>query len=304
MISIIIVNFNNFHLIQNCLSSLEKHVNNSLYEVIIVDNNSTEGDINQVISRFKNVKVILNNVNEGFGKANNIGVRNAKYEYILILNNDTIFIENPFPKLIDFFESLENKKSLIGIKMLNKDLSFQNSIGKFPSITWAVLDNLFVGRLVNYIKQKRIISQIKHEKVITKVEYLHGAFLFLRKKDYLEINGFDENFYFYHEDSDFCYRFHQQKGRIYFLTDTKIIHLGGASSKKMLWFHFNNKMISRKKFIAKHHDKVYLFFFACFESIGMTIRFLFFLIMGIFMFNRKYLKRAIYHSKLIYVRIR
>ncbi len=304
MVSIIIVNYNNFYLLRNCLTSLEAHVKDLLYEVIIVDNNSTEGDVCEIVVDFKNVKIIKNSENYGFAKANNKGFKEAKYEYILLLNNDTVFIENPFPQIFNFIESIENNRYLIGIKLLNNDFTFQNTLGQFPSLIWSALDNLFVGRLIKFFSTKKLISKINEKQAITKIDYLHGAFLFLRKSDYLELSGFDESFYFYHEDSDLCYRFKKNGGKIYYLTNPKIIHLGGASTKNVLWFHFRNKYFARRRFVKKHHNFLYLVMFSFFESFGMLLRSLIFFVAGVFSFNKKFIVRASYHSKLIFIKIK
>ena len=105
-ISIIIVAYNRFDLLRNCLSTLNKHTRNVAYETIVIDNNSAEGEAETITNEFENIILIKNSTNEGFGAANNQGLAIAKGKYVLFLNNDTIFFENSIKKVFDFAESI------------------------------------------------------------------------------------------------------------------------------------------------------------------------------------------------------
>ena len=124
-ISIIIVSYNNFQLLENCIRSIEYFTKKNSYEVIVVDNNSNEGDVSKLLTSHQNTILIQNSSNLGFGAANNQGIQIAKGKYCLFLNNDTEFLEDSIYKVIEFYEK-NNKRVLLGCKLLNSDKTHQN----------------------------------------------------------------------------------------------------------------------------------------------------------------------------------
>lgn len=240
-VSIIIVNYNGFELLKNCLLTLFKYTSDINYEVILIDNNSTEGDIEEAIKEFNEIKLIKNEINFGFSKANNIGLKIAQGKYVLFLNNDVFFTENSIKVILDSAEKLDDK-TFIGCKLLNPDKSWQPSTAKFPSALNFITSNFFLYLINPYSKylnkyylQKKIIN------VPVEVDYILGAFLFGSRSVLLNLQGFDERFYFYAEDIDLCYRLKIMGGKTIFNPTTTIIHIGGASVKSNQWFKFKTK---------------------------------------------------------------
>ncbi len=300
-ISIIIVAYNRFDLLLNCLSTVIKHTRNVAYETIVIDNNSADGNIDDVAGDFDNIILIKNNKNVGFGTANNQVLNIAKGKYVLFLNNDTILLENSLKKVYDFAETL-NENSIIGCKLLNEDKSLQHSVYDFPSLLNVFTSNFFLyslfpkSKLFNkYHLMNRKINET------TEVDVVTGAFLFGTKEKLKEIGGFDERFFFYNEETDLCYRFKQNGGKIFYYPQTAITHLKGGTAKKSGWFAYKNQSLSTIKFFQKHFSKFNFIVALLLHYIGIFIRTPIFLLIGILTLNRDLIIRSYYYLKLLFL---
>lgn len=302
MISIIIVSYNNFHLLDNCLESVFNKIDSNYnFEVIVVDNNSQCGDVEEITNKYKNIVLIKNSENLGFSKANNQAALIAKGEYLLLLNNDTILIENPFAYLLKL-KTIEESNFLIGIKMKNKDLSFQQSAFKFPSAWESFSSNFFLYLIFRKIDlfQKYYVN-IQSEQNLKHVDYVIGAFMFLKKEFYLKLNGFDEKFFFFHEDIELCRRVWDVGGLVIYCPQTSIIHFGGATTGNLPWFKYRNMHISRIQFFHKHLKFPEKHLALLFELIGIIIRIPIFFLLGSISLNFNLIKRAYIYFKLLFV---
>lgn len=244
IVSIIIVNWNGEEVLKNCIESIEKNCNNEMYEIIVVDNNSSDNSVKMVMGNFPHVKIILNEKNEGFAKANNIGVLEAQGEYILLLNSDTLFTDDNISITTNFMN--ENKKiSMLGVKLLNEDFSLQKSCFKLPTITSYTFEYIFRYRY----------SQNYNYDIKSEVECISGAYMFIRKSIIKELGLFDEQFYFYQEDTDLCKKLNINNKKIYYIPFSEVVHLGGASTTsvkaKMLIQMHRNRYIYIKKYFPK-----------------------------------------------------
>lgn len=300
-VSIIIVNYNGFDLLKNCLNTLYKYADGFNFEVILIDNNSIEGDIEEVVKGFDKVKLIKNKINLGFSRANNIGLNLAQGKYVLFLNNDIYFTENSIKKIFDFAEG-NNEKTFIGCKLLNPDKSWQTSTACFPSLLNFLSSNFFLYRLFpsssylnKYYLQKKKIN------VPIEVDYVLGAFLFGDRGVLLKLNGFDERFFFYAEDIDLCYRLSLIGGKTIFYPETSVVHIGGASVKNNQWFKYKNKAISELQFFQKHKNGIELIFGIIIHYSGNLIRIPITFIVGTIMLNKQLLIRSYFHAKLLFI---
>ncbi len=295
--SIIIVNYNSFNLLENCLSSLYNQTKDINMEVIVIDNNSTDGNIKDVISRFENIILIKNSDNKGFGAANNQGLKAAKGKYVLFLNNDTIIFENTIKKVYKFAESI-NDSVIVGCKLLNRDKTLQYSVYDFPSLLNIFTSNFFLyllfprSRYFNkYYLMNRRISEI------TEVDVVTGAFLFGNKDKIEELGGFDERFFFYNEETDLCYRFKNNGGKIFYYPDSSVIHLKGGTANKNFSIRYKNEFIATIKFYQKHFKGLKFVLALIFHYSGMLIRIPVFLLTGILTFNKLLILRSYYNIK-------
>jgi hypothetical protein len=230
-LSIIILSWNTKDLLKDCLHSIvDTKKNNKKYEIIVVDNGSTDQSVDWVkqFSPEKDnikLKLIENKENLGFAKGNNQAVKQAKGNYILLLNSDTIILDQAVDKTLKFM-ALNKNVDIAGCKLLNKDKTIQPSVGKFPSLAY-VFKMLYLDRLLKQTGGAwSMTSPIKTQEV----DWITGAFMMAKKEAFDQIGGLDENIFMYFEEVEWCYRASQADKNIFFYPNAKIIHLGGGSS--------------------------------------------------------------------------
>ena len=300
-ISIIIVNYNNCDILKQCIDSIISLTSKVTYEVIIVDNNSTECDPKLVIPNDDRFTLLQNKHNVGFSKANNQALVVAKGKYILYLNNDTIFIENSLKKIYDYVEMLD-KPSIIGCKLLNKDGSYQLSTGKFDTLLYSFSVSFFIYKLFPRSKTfNRYYSDYKNLKVPTEVDFVKGAFLFCSKNTADQLQGFDEKFFFYGEEVDFCYRFKKIGGNIVYYPLTKIIHLGGATTEDNLLFKYENEAKGRIQFYQKHLSGIQKYLAILFYYSGVFIRIPIYFLGGILTLKPSLIRKSLFYSYQLFI---
>lgn len=246
-LSVIILNYNSADYLKKCLQSIEQSdIGNYQYEVIVVDNQSTDDSIKLARdSKILNTKYLMLNTNLGFSHGNNQGIKeiNPKTRFVLFLNPDTIVRKNTFKNMIEFFD--HNKKVDAATCQINLALTGQiqpechrgfptpwrsfchfSGLGKiFPH------SKIFSGYFLGYL-----------DKIIPHpIEACVGAFLMVKKVVGDKIGWWNEKYFFYGEDLDFCYQLKQQGFNLYFNPDCKIIHYQGVSSG----------LISKSKHLSK-----------------------------------------------------
>lgn len=232
-ISIIIVSYNTSDLLLQCLKSIYKQTLNVCFEVIVVDNASIDGSQQMVKNQFNDVILLESKENMGFGRANNLGVKNASGEFLFLLNSDTVLIENSLKSLMNYVQNSNDPNiAAVGCKMLGKNKNPNYSYGNFPSIYQEIFEYGISKLFRRYYKEKLCTSVIDTASRIKKVDYIIGADMFLRKTIFDKINGFDEDFFLYYEETELCYRLNQLGYKIIYFPNTSIIHYSGASSKK------------------------------------------------------------------------
>ena len=301
IVSIIIVNYNSFALLQNCLESIIHHSQNFEYEIIVVDNNSTDGDVETITRQFENIILVKNESNEGFAKANNKGVKFASGKYLLILNNDTLFVENTIKKIFDFAESIK-KPTIIGCKLVNEDHSHQNSAYKFPLLMRHFAATFFLDRIFPQLDSiNKYYIDIEEKKEPTIVDSVIGAFIFIPKETFNKLDGFDERFFFYHEDTDLCFRIKNIGGSVYYFLGTSMLHYGGGTTDNNLWFSIKNRFVSRIQFAQKHFNSLDKILFVMIEYIGIIIRVPLFFFTSLILLNKNYLKRSVLSLRLLFI---
>ncbi len=300
-VSVIIANYNNFDLLLKCLATLYENTKQLEFEVILVDDNSVEGDINEVVKEFDKLILIKNPTNLGYSKTNNIGLKLAQGKYILLLNNDILFKENSIKTIFDYAEQQE-ESIFIGCKLLNPDNSWQASTAKFPSALNLFTSNFFLYKLFPSLSMfNKYYLQKKNIKVPVVVDYVLGAFLFGQREVFLKLQGFDERFFFYAEDIDICYRLRLLGGKTIFNPSTSVVHIGGASVKNNQWFKFKNKAVSELQFFQKHKKGLEFSVGLISHYLGNLIRIPLTFFIGVLKFDKELIKRSFFHVKLIFV---
>lgn len=232
-LSILIVNYNVRHFLEQCLTSVEKAIQNLEAEIIVVDNASVDDSLDMLKEHFPKVKVIASKINLGFAKANNLAATYAKGEYILALNPDTVVEEDCFTKCIQFFNSHPDAGAL-GVRMIDGSGTFlPESKRGFPGF-WAAfckmtgIYKLFPSSaLFNQYYQGHLAEQDTN-----KVPVLSGAFMMIPKSVWDLVKGFDEDYFMYGEDIDLSYKIERSGYVNYYFADTSIIHYKGESTSK------------------------------------------------------------------------
>ena len=232
-LSIIIVNYNVKEFILNLLQSINSAAKNISYEVIIVDNASDDGSVEIIKEKFPSVNLIVNTKNVGFGKANNQALTNAKGDFILLINPDTIVREDTFDRMFAFFESMP-EAGMAGCKVLNPDGTLQLACRRsFPG-PWTSFTKV-VGLSTLFPKSKLFakynLTYLDENKTY-EVDAISGSFMMLRKEVYAKIGGFDPEFFMYGEDLDLCYRVQKSGFKVFYVHSTEIIHYKGESTKR------------------------------------------------------------------------
>ena len=300
-VSIITVTYNNFEVLKNCLDSIVKYTRQIKYEIIIIDNNSTEGDIGRIVSGYDNITLIRNKTNDGFAAANNQGIKAAKGKYLLILNNDTVFIKNTIKEIFNYAESLD-EKAFIGCKLLNADGSHQISVSDFDTIWNYFGEKLFFYKIFKKSKRfNRYYQNYIDVKAPIDVDIIKGAFMFCDAKSVIELEGFDERFYFYGEEVDLCARFKAQNGKIIYYPFSSIIHLGGSTVNQYQWFDFKNQVIARIQILQKHYRGLDFITMLLIHYTGVFVRVWIYLAEGIITMKKKQIWKSFYYMKQLFV---
>ena len=253
-LSVVIVNYNVKHFIEQCLFSVLKAAENIAGEIFVVDNNSVDGSVTIIKDKFPQVNLIVNKVNTGFSVANNQAIRLAKGEYVLLLNPDTVVQEDTFTKVITFMDTHADAGGL-GVKMLDGQGNFApESKRGLPTPFVAFYKMVGLSRFFPKSAKfgKYHLSYLQQDQ-INEVDVLSGAFMLMRKSVLDKIGLLDETFFMYGEDIDLSYRIQKSGYKNYYFPETQIIHYKGESTKRsslnyVIIFYKAMAIFSRKHF--------------------------------------------------------
>ena len=251
-ISIVIVNYKVKHFLRQCLQSIYNAKFSDRAEIIVVDNDSNDGSIQMIQSHFPGVKLISNQDNKGFSKANNQGFEIAQGKYTLILNPDTVIEEDTLKHCWDFMEANPTAGAM-GVKMMDGSGEFlPESKRGFPSPASAFYKIFGLGKvfykskIFNQYYLGHLSNDESHE-----VEVLTGAFMFCRTDVLKKVGGFDEDYFMYGEDIELSYQIKQAGYAIYYYPFSKIIHFKGESTNKHSLNYTRNFYGAMQKYASK-----------------------------------------------------
>lgn len=257
-LTVIILNYNGESYIDKCLSSLVKNREDINFEILLVDNASTDSSLDIVRKNFPQVRIIKNQENLGYSKGNNIGIRASKGTYCLILNPDTIILPNAVAELLKLIKSYPGKAIATG-KVLNFNGTPQVNCRRFPNLIAEYLKQAFfkIKSIENPISNQQIIRTWERDE-IQNVDWISGCFFITKKSDMLSLGGFDEKMRFYYEDTDLCLRFRKIGGQIIYYPFSIIKHKGGGmlSKPQIMLQAYLDDFQSAIYYFRKHHGKV------------------------------------------------
>jgi hypothetical protein len=253
-VSLSIVNWNTADLTSQLIESVYEHVQKLTIEIIVVDNASSDGSADYIENHYPNVVVIRNTTNYGYGKAHNQALRISIGRYHLILNSDVLFIDNSLEIIVDFMDR-NRDVSAVGPLCLDEKGNIGYSYGFFPRPGRMILDKLFGSVTPGFIKPPPLRvkpDQMTADKEI-EVEYISGACLLIRRGVCDEVGFFDETFFAYYEETDWCFRMNKRGLKRCLIPQTKIIHYGNASFGRMPERAIRYFEESKRKYLKKHY---------------------------------------------------
>lgn len=246
-LSIILVNYNDRRHLEACLSSVLKTASHLLPEIIVVDNASTDGSRAWLAGAFPSVRMIANPENVGFSRANNLGARESRGDFLLFLNTDTVVPEGALDGLLTKLAS-DPSICAVGPALLHGGRAFQVSFGRrvsFAAQFWQklVLNPYFKVRMKRGGKDRS-------------VGWLSAACLLCRRTAFEQIGGFDENFFIYFEDIDLCYRLRKAGWRLVHVPAVHVFHEGGATTAPGAAASRFEYRRSQLYFYEKHNSRI------------------------------------------------
>ncbi len=272
-LSIIIVNYNTGELIKQTLASIYKYNYDFEYEVIVIDNASSDGS-QEIIKRDYNRVILLeNDVNAGFAAASNTGIRRAKGRYILLLNPDTLIYESTLKVMLAFMDN-NPRVGAAGCKVVLPDGKLDRACKRsFPTPLNALFNLLKLDRLFPGSKIFGAYNlTYRDENKTQEVDALVGAFMLIKREVIAEAGLLDEDFFLYGEDLDWCYRIKKAGWKIVYYPETEIMHIKGGSSRNK-----DNKTIrefyrSMYLYYNKHYKNKYSLLTKCIVYCGIWLK--------------------------------
>jgi GT2 family glycosyltransferase len=269
MVSIIIVNYNTFQLTTECIHSVIQFTVSTPYEIILVDNASTECDASKFLEEFPQITLIKSDKNGGFAYGNNLGIEKAKGQYILLLNSDCILKEDSISKSLDFMKD-QPDIGVLGCRLVFPDGKVQYSVRKFKSIKWELFNIFrFIPYALSYKKRAKLMlgKYFRYDQNIG-CDWIGGAFFLMPRVVIEKLPGqkLDDRFFMYGEDQLWCMQIKELGYRIVFFAGTTVVHIHSGSTKV-------SKQIGTRKLMAKHELEIMKirkgkgFYYYCYKTI-------------------------------------
>jgi GT2 family glycosyltransferase len=252
-VSILIVNWNTKRLLSDCLKSVYENAGDVEYEVIVVDNASTDGSQEMIKRDFRQVVLMENQDNRGFAAANNQGMAVAKGRYVLLLNSDTVVLKNAIANTVAFADA-HPRAGVVGCRVLNPDRTLQPTCFMYPSILNMLLSSTYLYKLFSrsrFFGREQMTWWDRDD--VREVDVVTGCFMLVRREAIEQVGLLDEQFFMYGEETDWCYRFRKSGWAMMFTPEAEIIHYGGQSASHVPVAMTVQLRLSILRFIRKHY---------------------------------------------------
>jgi GT2 family glycosyltransferase len=261
-LSIVIVSYNVKEFLRGAIASIRRSLDAGRLsgEILVVDNDSSDGSPAMVRTEFPDVRLFASGENLGFGRANNLAMKESKGDYILLINPDTLVGEDTLRTVVDFMRG-HPEAGLAGCKLLNGDGSFQLSCRRGFPTPWASFTKLF--GLAGLFPNSKLFSRYNLTYLPVdstyEVDALGGAFMMLSRKAWEATSGFDEAFFMYGEDIDLCFRAKEAGFKIFYVHSTATVHFKGESTRRSAINEVNVFYEAMHVFVKKHYRASFLF---------------------------------------------
>ena len=247
-VSVVVVTYNALPWIARCLESVRGH------ETIVVDHGSTDGTLELVRERFPDARLIQQE-NKGLGGGSNAGMRVASGDYFLLLNSDAWALGDAVDRLTAFADE-HPRAAVAGPKLLNPDGSLQRSVRGFPTLWRLATEYFFLRKLAPRTRALNAFygARFKHDRV-READFLMGACLLVRREAADTVDLFDEDFFMFSEETDWCYRFRQAGWSVLFTPDAEFTHVGGATTARDWGPMYREQLRGHLRFLAEHRGQ-------------------------------------------------
>lgn len=246
-LSIVIVNWNVRELLRRCLASIRFDA-----EIIVVDNASSDGSADMVRAEFPHVRLVANAANRGFGGGSNDGLAAARGRYVLLLNPDTEIVGDALATLIHYADA-HPRAGVLGPQLLNPDGSVQSSRRRFPTLITALFESTWLQSLAPRGVLEHYYALDLPDNQPVQVDWVTGAAMMARREAIEQAGGFDERFFMYSEEMDWCKRIQGAGWDIVYLPPAQVIHHEGKSSEQVIPQRHIYFQTSKVRYFRKHH---------------------------------------------------
>jgi GT2 family glycosyltransferase len=244
-VSVVVVTYNALPWVERALESVQGN------ETIVVDHGSTDGTLELVRERFPESRLI-EQANKGFGAGSNTGMRAATGDWYLLLNSDAWALEGALERLVAFAEA-HPEAAVVGPRLRYPDGSLQRSVRGFPTLWRLATEYFFLRKLAPRSRALNAFygARFDHDEV-REAEFLMGSVLLVRREAADTVGLFDEDFFMFSEETDWCYRFRQAGWKVLFTPDAEFVHVGGATTSQNWGPLFREQLRGHVRFLAKH----------------------------------------------------
>jgi GT2 family glycosyltransferase len=255
-LSIIIINYNTFQLTSNCIQSIKEKLTGLTYEIVLVDNASTETDPLLFKEKFPDITLVISPTNTGFTGGNNIGISHSKGEYFLLLNSDTELINNA-PKICYDYMQDHPEVGMTTAQLVYPDGRIQHNTRRFRTISWELAEVIPLYKLLPKEKKEHLMLHhyFDHQS-FAKADWVWGAFMLFPRKilNQMKDQKLSDDFFMYCEDVLWCWEIKQLGYEIHFLPQAKVMHVHKGSVSKDKWTQIRTTSIkNHSKFMKKFY---------------------------------------------------
>ncbi|MBF8250051.1 MAG: hypothetical protein HW400_652 [Candidatus Levybacteria bacterium] len=281
-LSIIIGNYNTEKLLEKTISSVYRNIKNISFEIIVVDDGSSDRSVEMVKNKFPKIKIRENAKNLGYSKTYNIGTRLSKSRYVLHLNSDIFFTKDSSLDLIIKFMDKNQNIGISGCKIIKRDGSLDMPCKRsLPTIINVFSQTIGLYKIFPKIKSLNYYLTYIPDDEIARIECIMGAFMLIRKELIKKIGYLDERFFIYSEDIDYCYRAIKAGWSVYYFPKIKIKHMHGGTTQQFKFKYLLNFHKGMFLYYNKHFARKNLFLVNYLIYSGILLRLAFFTVIGL-----------------------